>query len=93
VPWDELEFLEATGMPAGAFERWLSSEKAKIVSMSARYKSLEEQGIGIVEFFLIMTDGKNHCRRVVLGEGKVEETARMLIRELEAQSGFAIAYG
>jgi len=43
-----------------------------------------------VEFQIAMTDGKMHCRRVALGEGKVQETARIWIAELEAQSGFAI---
>ena len=40
VPWDELQFLEATGLTAGGFERWLMSEKEKIVSISAKYRSL-----------------------------------------------------
>jgi lysyl-tRNA synthetase class 1 len=93
VPFDEHEFLEMTGMTAGAFERWLASEKEKIVSLSARYRSIEdERGESVVEFMLVMTDGKTHGRRVLLGEGKVEETARLLVRDLETQSGFAIAF-
>jgi lysyl-tRNA synthetase class 1 len=93
VPWDELKFLEATGLNAGGFERWLASEKEKIVSVAAKYRVLNDaQESSIVEFSMVMTDGKTHCRRVLLGEGKVEETARMLIKELEAQSGFAIAW-
>ena len=39
VPWSELEFLQATGLAPGAFERWLASEKEKIVSLTARYRS------------------------------------------------------
>jgi hypothetical protein len=78
---------------AGGFERWLASEKEKIVSVAAKYRVLNDaQESSIVEFSMVMTDGKTHCRRVLLGEGKVEETARMLIKELEAQSGFAIAW-
>ena len=93
VPWNEREFLEATGMPPGAFERWLTSEKEKITSISARYRPLKDgNGESVVEFDLVMTDGKNHCRRVLMGEGKVEEAARILVRELEAQSGFTIPY-
>ncbi|MCE0522862.1 MAG: lysine--tRNA ligase [Methylacidiphilales bacterium] len=93
APWNEREFLEATGLTAGAFERWLMSEKAKIVSISARYKSIDnEVGTSYVEFLMVMTDGKNHCRRVLLGEGKVEEAVRMWIGELESRTGFAIAY-
>jgi lysyl-tRNA synthetase class 1 len=93
VPWDELKFLEATGLNAGGFERWLASEKEKIVSVAAKYRVLSDaQESSVVEFSMVMTDGKTHCRRVLLGEGKVEETARMFIKELEAQSGFAIAW-
>jgi lysyl-tRNA synthetase class 1 len=91
VPWDELEFLQATGMPVGAFDRWLISEKEKIVSIAAKYRAIEEaEGNSVVEFTIAMTDGKNHGRRVLLGEGKVEETARNWIRELEAATGFTI---
>jgi lysyl-tRNA synthetase class 1 len=91
VPWDEVKFLEATGLTAGAFERWLTSERAKVLSLSARYRSLEsERGESVVEFLMMMTDGKSHCRRVLLGEGKVEEAARTFIRELEDQSGLAV---
>ena len=91
VPWDELKFLEATGLNSGGFERWLSSEKEKIVSVSAKYRVLTDPCCSsIVEFFIIMTDGKTHARRVLLGEGKVEETARMLIKEIEVQSGLTI---
>jgi lysyl-tRNA synthetase class 1 len=91
VPSDIYEFLEATGLTPGGFERWLVSDKEKIVSLTARYKSIEEgPGTSLVEFLIAMTDGKTHCRRVVLGEGKVEETARNLIAELERISGFKI---
>ena len=34
-----------------------------------------------------------HMSLVLLGEGKVEETARTLVREIETQSGFAIPFG
>jgi lysyl-tRNA synthetase class 1 len=91
VPWSELEFLEATGLSAGGFERWVASEKAKIVSIAAKYRVLSDaQESSIVEFSMAMSDGKTHCRRVLLGEGKVEETARLLVKDLESQSGFMI---
>ena len=93
VPFDELKFLEATGLTSGGFERWLASEKEKVVSVSAKYRVLTDAlESSIVEFFIVMTDGKTHCRRVLLGEGKVEETARLLVKELEAQSGLVIAF-
>jgi hypothetical protein len=93
VPSDELEFLQATGLPVGVFERWLISEKPKMTSITARYRSIEEgPGDSIVEFLLGMTDGKTHCRRVLLGEGKVEESAQIWIRELESQMGSPITF-
>ena len=93
VPWDERQFLEATGYTAGGFERWVMSEKEKIVSLSAKYRTLTDaQESSVVEFTIVLTDGKTHCRRVLLGEGKVEETARTLVRDIEAQSGFAISF-
>jgi hypothetical protein len=80
-------------MTAGAFERWLASEKEKILSLSAAYRPLGEgNGESVIEFSIVMTDGKNHCRRVLMGEGKVEEAARTLVGDLEAQSGFSIPY-
>jgi hypothetical protein len=76
--------------PVG-FEHWLELEKGKIISMTAAYRSVaDEPGNSVVEFTIAMMDGKNHCRRVPLGEGKVEETARMWLKDLEKQSGLAI---
>ena len=91
VPWKEREFLEATGLSVETFEQWVSLEKAKIVSISAKYRPVEnDPGNSVVEFIIPMTDGKNHCRRVPLGEGKVEETARLWLKDLEKQAGMAI---
>jgi lysyl-tRNA synthetase class 1 len=91
VPYHERQFLEATGLSVEAFEQWLSLEKAKIVSLAATYGPIpDDPGNSVVEFMVAMTDGKNHCRRVPLGEGKVEEMARLWIKDLEKQSGLAI---
>ena len=91
VPWSEGEFLNETGLTVEGFEQFLSMEKAKITSITALYRPiLDDPGNSVVEFQIAMTDGKMHCRRVALGEGKVQETARIWIAELEAQSGFAI---
>ncbi len=93
VPWDEHKFFESTGLTVEGFEQWITLEKAKIVTISSRYRSLDdEQSTSIVEFLILMTDGKNHARRVVLGEGKVEETARTWISDLKARSGFEIVF-
>ena len=59
--------------------------------MSARYRPVEDDsGNSVVEFTIAMTDGKNHGRRVPLGEGKVEETARLWLQDLEKQAGMTI---
>jgi lysyl-tRNA synthetase class 1 len=91
VPYNERDFLGETGLSVEAFEQFVSLEKAKILSMRATYRSIvNDPGNSVVEFLLAMADGKNHCRRVPLGEGKVEETARMWLADLEKQSGFTI---
>jgi lysyl-tRNA synthetase class 1 len=91
VPWDELEFLEATGLNVGNFERWFISEREKVVSVTATLKEIDEgPGNLVVVFLIILTDGKTHCRRVLLGEGKVVETAHTWLAELKTASGLAI---
>jgi hypothetical protein len=81
----------ATEPSVEAFEQWVSLERAKIVSMTARYRPLEnEPGNSVVEFTIAMSDGKDHARRVPLGEGKVEETARIWLKDLEKQAGMTI---
>jgi len=91
VPWNEGDFLRETGLTVEGFQQFLSTEKTKITAISALYRPvLGDPGNSVVEFHIAMTDGKMHCRRVALGEGKVEETARICIAELEAQSGFSI---
>ena len=91
VPWSEREFLQATGISVEGFEHWMSLEKAKIVSISARYREIsDDPGNSVVEFQVAMTDGKMHCRRVPLGEGKVRETASIWLSALEKQFGFPV---
>ncbi len=91
VTWVERDFLGETGLSVEAFEQFVSLEKAKILSMRATYRPIEnDPGNSVVEFLIAMSDGKNHCRRVPLGEGKVEETARMWFADLEKQAGLTI---
>jgi lysyl-tRNA synthetase class 1 len=91
VPYNERDFLGETGLSVEAFEQYASLEKAKITSMRALYRSIPgDPGNSVVEFAITMTDGKNHARRVPLGEGKVEETARMWLADLQKQSGLTI---
>ncbi len=64
VPWNEREFLEATGLSVEAFEQFVSLEKAKIGLIRATYRSVENDlGNSVVEFVMEMADGKTHCRR------------------------------
>jgi lysyl-tRNA synthetase class 1 len=93
VPHSEKEFLQSTGLSVEMFEQYLSLEKAKIASIAAKYAPIpDDEGNSVVEFLIGMSDGKTHARRVPLGEGKVEETARIWIAALEKQFGFKIAY-
>ena len=91
VPYSERDFLGETGLSVEAFEQYASLEKAKITAMRALYRPIpSDPGNSVVEFAIVMTDGKNHCRRVPLGEGKVEETARMWLADLQKQTGLTI---
>ncbi len=91
VPYNERDFLGETGLSVEAFEQYASLEKAKITAMRALYRPIpNDPGNSVVEFAITMADGKNHCRRIPLGEGKVEETARMWLADLEKQTGLTI---
>ncbi|MEI9998492.1 MAG: lysine--tRNA ligase [Verrucomicrobiota bacterium] len=88
VKRSDREFLGATGLSPESFEQFVSLEKARIVSMSAHYRPVaNDPGNSVVEFTIAMSDGKTHARRVPLGEGKVEETARMWLVDVEKQLG------
>ena len=91
VPYDERKFLGETGLSVEAFEQYASLEKQKITAMRAHYRPIpSDPGNSVVEFAITMADGKNHARRVPLGEGKVEETARMWLADLQKQAGLTI---
>ena len=91
VPYNERDFLSETGLSVEAFEQFASLEKGKITSMRALYRPIpSDPGNSVVEFAIVTSDGKNHARRVPLGEGKVQETARMWLADLEKQSGLTI---
>jgi lysyl-tRNA synthetase class 1 len=91
VAWSESKFLGASGLSVEAFEQWVTLERAKIVSINAAYRPIaDEPGNSLVEFHVAMTDGKLHARRVPLGEGKVEETARRWLTDLQKQTGLEI---
>ena len=91
VPYNERDFLGETGLSVETFEQYASLEKGKITAMRAHYRPIpSDPGNSVVEFAITMTDGKNHARRVPLGEGKVAETARMWLADLEKQTGLTI---
>ena len=79
LPVDKFKFWEETGLTGEAFEQWLAKEKPIITLLSARLDFISigrdlppnplgqhhEHGLGIIEFFATMGDGKTHCRRVI----------------------------
>jgi hypothetical protein len=82
---------ESTAETPVGFEHWIVSEKDRIAAITARYFTLNDQvGQGVVEFVVTTTEGLPSTHRIPLGEGKVEETARLWLAELEKQSGLSI---
>lgn len=116
LPVDNLRFWEETGLSDEAFEQWLAKEKSNIVGLSARLDFLSigrdlppnllghhhEHGLGIIEFFPTMADGKTYCKRVLFERLKSLDTpvekefehfdfyARQWIDEVANQSGIKI---
>jgi len=85
---DKFKFWEETGITDEAFEQWLSKERQNIASLSARIDFLSvgrdlpqnllgqqhTHGMGIVEFFAAMFDGKTYCKRVLFEQFKSLDT-------------------
>ncbi len=115
LPVDKLKFWEETSMKEEAFEQWLAREKPNISALSAKFEFIpigrdspnpsgqqNEHGMGIIEFFATVADGKTHCRRVLLERFKSEDAsaekefehfdfyARQRLGEIENQSGMKI---
>jgi lysyl-tRNA synthetase class 1 len=116
LPVDKFKFWEETGIKDEAFEQWLVKEKQNVAEMSARLDFVSigrelppnppgqhhEHGLGIVEFFPKMADGKTYCKRVLFDRFKsldvpVEKEfehfaayAREWIAELENQASIKI---
>ena len=79
LPVDKFKFWEETGMKDETFEQWLAKEKPNVTEMSAKLDFVSigrdlppnppgqhhEHGLGVVEFFPRMTDGKTYCKRVL----------------------------
>ena len=82
---------ESTGETPVGFEHWLTLEKTRIAAITARYHDMRDQpGQSMVDFVVTTTDGKQLSHRIPLGEGKVEETARMWVADLAKRSGLTI---
>jgi lysyl-tRNA synthetase class 1 len=88
LPVDKLKFWQETGMNEEAFGQWLLKEKPNITALSAKLE--HEDGIGIIEFFTTMADGKTHCKRVLFERLKSVDTARQWLGGIENQSGIKI---
>ncbi len=81
----------STGETPVGFEHWIASEKERITAITAHYHDVNGQpGQSVVDFSVTSTDGKQTDHRIPLGEGKVEETARLWLSELEQLSGLTI---
>lgn len=112
VTVDMLKFWTETGLEPGAFEEWLNQEKPKIVRLAATPRAPADDGetagspgatgMGVVEFFATLADGKTHCRRVVLeraGSARAAaaesasfaERARSWIAQLGERTGVPVA--
>jgi lysyl-tRNA synthetase class 1 len=115
LPVNKFKFWEETSMKDEAFEQWFAKEKQNITELSAKLDFVSigrnlppnplgqhhEHGLGVIEFFPKMTDGKTYCKRVLFERFKsldvpVEKEfehfdvyAREWIKELE-QSGMTI---
>ena len=115
LPLDKSKFWEETGVTNEA-EQWIGKEKSNIASLSDRVAflpldgelapgppgQLQEQGLGVIEFFVAMSDGKPHCRRVLFDQGKglanlaenesqrFNVRARQGLEELEKRLGIEI---
>ena len=73
LPVTEVKFWEESAVTNEALEQWLCNEKENISTLSAKIKfaadsagsSNDHSGIGVIEFFATMLDGKTHCKRVL----------------------------
>lgn len=111
LPVDKYKFWEETAISDEAFEQWLAKEKPNITALSSKFIFLSvgrdlpanplgqhhEHGMGIIEFFATLTDGKTYCKRVIFERFKSLDTsaekefehfdcyARQWVGELESQ--------
>ncbi len=103
LPVDKLPFWEETGMEEQAFEQWLAGEKPHIRALSARLDFVSAGGgVGAVEIFATLADGKTYCKRVLFRRsqgadapagkesGHFDMAARQWLGRLENQSGIKI---
>ena len=88
LPVDKFKFWKETGVTDEAFKQWLAKEKPNIASLAAKLDFVStgrdlppnplgqhhEHGLGIIEFFPTMTDGKTHCKRVIFERFKSLDT-------------------
>lgn len=75
---DESVFWQETAISGEAFKEWLEKEGPKLASIEPKIVPVEGLGLG-VEFHATMSDGKEHCRRVLVSGSSVEE-AEVLAR-------------
>ncbi len=78
--------------PVG-FEHWLVSEKERITALAAVYRNIDDSlGSSAVDFTITRPDQSEERHTVMLGEGKVRETARLWVDELQTLLGLKIPF-
>ncbi|MBI4662296.1 MAG: lysine--tRNA ligase [Verrucomicrobia bacterium] len=116
LPVDKVQFWRESSIEEEALEQWLAKEKPNISALTAKLDfavsaydlpatALRENdgpGVGVVEFFATMVDGKTHCRRVLAerkkpsgqtaGEGMAEfqKSARDYVNKVAEKFGLSI---
>ena len=86
--WDESSLTEAT------LRDWLTKEKANISTATAELPLVAVEGglaIGVLEFTLVTSEGKHHCKRVRLdeGTGPIDANPKSL-KELEMRAAHTV---
>ena len=117
LPVERAQFWKETSVDAETAKKWLIKEKSNITALSARLDHIsigdgspaeplpppDDPGLGIVELFATMADGKTHCKRVLLqefknmdgpGQKQVQQfnsRARQWLSEIEINAGIKIS--
>lgn len=84
LPVDKATFWRESASDDAALQQWLGKERANVRSVLARYDSVDTTTV--VELLASMSDGKTHCRRILVSPG----TATDWIANFQKQTGLAV---